>query len=85
LIFQIEQGGLLPALDRDPADVITGSERTVRAYADRLSLAATAIVVLIKPAFKTPDEVDTDMLKCFQVALDSGDLQAWNFAKKRVQ
>ena len=34
------QGGLLPALDRDAADVITGSEHIVKAYADKHSAAA---------------------------------------------
>ncbi len=38
LIFQFEQGGLLPALDRDAADVITGSEHILKAYADEHSL-----------------------------------------------
>ena len=37
------QGGLLPALDRDAADVITGSEHIVKAYADKHSLSAAAI------------------------------------------
>jgi hypothetical protein len=34
-MFQFEQGGLLPALDRlvDAADVITGSEHILKAYA----------------------------------------------------
>ena len=44
----IEQGGLLPALDRNPADVISGSEHILKAYADKHSLTATAIVDLIK-------------------------------------
>ena len=38
LMFQSEQGGLLPALDRDAADVITGSEHVLKAYADKQSL-----------------------------------------------
>jgi hypothetical protein len=48
LIFQYEQGGLLPALDRDAADVITGSEHILKAHADEHSLTATEIVDLIK-------------------------------------
>jgi hypothetical protein len=47
-MFQFEQGGLLPSLDRDAADVITGSEHILKAYADKHSLTATAIVDLIK-------------------------------------
>ena len=37
------QQGLMPALDRDIAEVITGSEFIVKAYAERNSLTATAI------------------------------------------
>jgi hypothetical protein len=48
LIFQFEQGRLLPALGRDAADVITGSEHILKAYADKHSLKATAVVDLIK-------------------------------------
>ncbi len=47
-MFKFEQGGLLPALDRDAANVITGSEHILKAYADKHSLTATAIVDLIK-------------------------------------
>jgi hypothetical protein len=60
----------LPAPDRDAADVITGSEHILKAYADKHSLTATAIVDLIKTVLKNPefnsDEVDTDMLKRFR-------------------
>jgi hypothetical protein len=35
LIFPFEQGGLLLALDRDAAVVITGSEHILKAYADK--------------------------------------------------
>jgi hypothetical protein len=47
-MFQFDQGRLLPALDRDAANVITGSEHILKAYADKHFLAATAIVDLIK-------------------------------------
>ncbi len=67
-----EQGALLPALDRDAADVITGSEHILKAYADKHSLTATAIADLIKNVFKNPefnaDEVDTDMMPRLQAA-----------------
>ena len=36
------QGGLLPPLDRDAVDVITGSESIIKAYADKHYLTATA-------------------------------------------
>ena len=79
------QGGLLPALDRDAADVITGSEHIVKAYADKHSLSAAAISDLIKDVLKNPDfdadEVDTDMLRRLQAAIDSGDLQVINMHK----
>jgi hypothetical protein len=78
-MFQFEQGGLLPALDRDAADVITGSEHILKAYADKHSLAATAIVDLIKHVLKNSefnaDDVDTDMLQRLQAVIDSSDLQ----------
>jgi hypothetical protein len=55
-MFPIEQGRLLlvPALDRDAADGVMGSEHIVKAYADRhkLTLAATAFVDLIKMSSK---------------------------------
>jgi hypothetical protein len=57
LIFQIEQGGLLP--DRDAADVITGSEHILKAYADKHSLTAIAIVDLIKNVLKILNSMQT--------------------------
>ena len=55
---------------RDAADVITGSEHILKAYADKHSLTATAIVDLIKDVLKNPefnaDDVDTDMLQRLQ-------------------
>jgi hypothetical protein len=42
-MYYIVQGGLLPALDRDTAAVITGSEHILKAYANKHSLTATAI------------------------------------------
>jgi hypothetical protein len=79
LIFQFEQGGLLPALDKDAANVITGSEHILKAYADKHSITATAIVDLIKNVLKNPkfnaDDDDTDMLQRLQATIDSGDLQ----------
>ncbi len=75
----------MPALDRDAADVITGSEHILKAYAEKHSLTATAIVDLIKDVLKNPefnaDDVDTDMLQRLQAALDSGDLQVINMHK----
>jgi hypothetical protein len=57
----------LPALDRDAAYAITGSEHILKAYTDQHSLTATAIVDLIKNVLKNPefiaDDVDTDMLQ----------------------
>ena len=73
-MFQFEQGGLLPSLDRNAADVIIESEHILKAYADKHSLTATAIVDLIKNVLKNPefnaDDVDTDMLQRLQAATD---------------
>ena len=58
------QQGLMPALDSDMAEVITGSEFIVKANAERNFLTATAINDLIKNVLKNPQfnlkEVDTD-------------------------
>jgi hypothetical protein len=84
-MFQFEQGGRLPALDRDAADVITGREHILNAYANTHFLTATAIVDLIKNVLKNPefnaDDVDTDMLQRLHAAMDSGDLQVINMHK----
>ena len=40
----------MPALDRNAADVITGSEHILKAYAEKHSLTTTTIVDLIKNA-----------------------------------
>ena len=75
------QQGLMPALDSDMAEVITGSEFIVKANAERNFLTATAINDLIKNVLKNPQfnlkEVDTDMpLQCLSRSIDSdsGDL-----------
>ena len=75
------QQGLMPALDSDMAEVITGSEFIVKANAERNFLTATAINDLIKNVLKNPQfnlkEVDTDIpLQCLSRSIDSdsGDL-----------
>lgn len=75
------QQGLMPALDSDMAEVITGSEFIVKANAERNFLTATAINDLIKNVLKNPQfnlkEVDTDMpLQRLSRSIDSdsGDL-----------
>jgi hypothetical protein len=88
LIFQNEQGGRLPAQDRNAADVITGNEHIVKACADKHFFTATSIVDLIKHVFKNPefkvfnaDEFDTNMLQRLQAAIDSEDSQVLNMHK----
>jgi hypothetical protein len=70
------QQGLMPALDSDMAEVITGSKFIVKTYADSHSLTATAINDLIKNVLKNPqfnvDEFDTDMLQRLSATIDSG-------------
>ena len=75
------QQGLMPALDSDMAEVITGSEFIVKANAERNFLTATAINDLIKNVLKNPQfnlkEVDTDMplqRLSRSIESDSGDL-----------
>jgi hypothetical protein len=76
----------MPTLDRDMAEVITGSEFIVKAYADRHSLTATAINDLIKNVLKNMqldvDEVDTDMLQRLSASIDSSDLQIFSMRKE---
>ena len=85
-MLYFDQSGLLPPLDRDAADVITGSESIVKAYADKHSLSATALVDLIKDVLKNPqfnsDDVDTDMLQRLSAAIDSGDLRVISMRKE---
>ena len=85
-MYDIVQDGLLPPLDRDAADVLRGSEHIVKAYAEKHSLTATAIKDLISDVLKNPefnaDEVDTDMLRRLEAAIDSGDLKVINMHKE---
>ena len=82
------QQGLMPALDSDMAEVITGSEFIVKAYAERNSLTATAINDLIKNVPKNPqfnlEEVDTDTLQRLSrsIDLDSGNLNIISMRKE---
>ncbi len=81
----------MPALDRDAADVITGCEHILKAYADKHALTATAIVDLIKDVLKNPefnaDDVDTDLLQRLQAATYDLSLSVWqavgNLGRKR--
>ncbi len=73
-----EQGGLLPALDRDAADAITGSNHILKAFADKHSLTAAAIVDLIKTDLKILNSIQTRLtLTCYSAfrVMDSGDLK----------
>ena len=62
-------------MDRDSADVITGSEDIVKAFAAKHLLTATAIVDLIKNVLQNPAfnsyEVNSDMLQRLQASIDS--------------
>ena len=84
------QQGFMPALDSDMAEVITGSEFIVKAYAERNFLTATAINDLIKNVLKNPqfnlEEVDTDMLQRLSRSIDwySGNLNIISMRKEGV-
>ncbi len=56
-MYDIVQGRLLPPLDPDTADVLTGSEHILKAYAEKHSLLATAIKDLIA---EIPREASAD-------------------------
>jgi hypothetical protein len=53
----IEQGRLLPALDKDSADVLvaTGREHIVNAHAEKHLLTGTAVLDLIYDVLKNPE------------------------------
>ena len=76
----------MPALDSDMAEVLTGSEFIVKAYAERQSLTGTAINDLIKNVLKIPqfnlEEVDTDMLQRLSASIDSGNLRIISMQKE---
>ena len=73
---------MLPPLDKEAAEVITGSEAILKEFASKQGLTAAAINSLIKDVLKNPafnaDEVDTDMLQRLQASIDSCDLQIIN-------
>ena len=73
---------MVPPLDKEAAEVITGSEAILKEFASKQGLTAAAINSLIKDVLKNPafnaDEVDTDMLQRLQASIDSGDLQIIN-------
>ncbi len=48
------QAGLVPALDRNAADAITGSEHIGNCFADKHSPTAAATADLIKNALRNP-------------------------------
>jgi hypothetical protein len=79
MIPVFNQEGLVPPLDIDAADVLTGSEHILKAVAGKHNLTAAAINDIIKDVLKNPkfnsDEVDTDMLKRLSEAIDSGDIK----------
>ena len=50
-----KQDGLVPPMDREAADIITGSEHILKAYASKHSLNASAINDLIKDVLQNPD------------------------------
>jgi hypothetical protein len=63
----------LPALDKDAADVITGSEHILKAYAVKHALTATAIVDLIKDVLKNSRQRDWEPA----VQNQHGDVALW--------
>ncbi len=73
------QQGLVPALDSDMAEVITGSEFIVKAFTDSHSLPVKAINDLITYVLKNQqfnvDGFDTDMLQRLSASIDSCYLQ----------
>ena len=79
MIHVFNQEGLVPPLDIDAANVLTGSEHILKACASKHNLTAAAINDIIKDVLKNPnfnsDEVDTDMLKRLSEAIDSGDIK----------
>ncbi len=73
MIPVFNQAGLVPPLDIDAADVLTGNEHILKAVAGKHNLTAAAINDIIKDVLKNPnfnsDEVDT--LKRLSEAIDA--------------
>ena len=74
------QEGLVPPLHPEEASgIISRSEQILKEYASKASLKAKDIIALIQDVLHNPefnaDDVDTDMLKRFADAIDSGDLE----------
>ncbi len=63
----------------EAAGLISRSEQILKEYASKASLTAKDIIALIQDVLHNPefnaDDVDTDMLKRFADAIDSGDLE----------
>jgi hypothetical protein len=74
------QDGLVPPLEpQEASGLITASEQIIKEYASKVGLNAQQIKALIEDVLHNPafnaDDVDTDMLKRFSAAIDSGDLE----------
>ena len=73
---------MVPPLDKEAAEVITGSEAILKEFASKQGLTSATVNALIKDVLQNPafnaDEVDTDMLKRLQASIDSGDVQIIN-------
>ena len=54
VVYVFNQEGLVPPLDIDAADVLTGSEHILKAVAGKHNLTAAAINDIIKDALKNP-------------------------------
>jgi hypothetical protein len=74
------QDGLVPPLHPEEAlGLISGSEQILKNYANKVSLNANNLKILIEDVLHNPnfnaEDVDTDMLKWFASSIDSGDLE----------
>ncbi len=76
----LTQDGLVPSLQPEEASgLISGSEQILKNHANKVSLNANDLKILIEDILHNSnfnaEDVDTDMLKRFAASIDSGDLE----------
>jgi hypothetical protein len=77
--YRLQEGLVPPLQPLEAAGLISRSEQILKQYASKASLTAKDLIGLIQEVLHNPefnaDDVDTDMLKRFADAIDSGDLE----------
>ena len=84
--YRLQEGLVPPLQPLEAAGLISRSEQILKHYASKASLTAKDLIALIQDVLHNPefnaDDVDTDMLKRFADAIDSGDLEIISMHKE---